>query len=192
MQRSENHFPTGRARGVTIAVEGFFAFMWFGWGQAAAPSLLVVPLAIGTVLGAVVGLIGVVIATRSSGRLAAVSDPAVRRRYGITVGIEFALIGAGAAVLGSTGLAPWITVWVCLIVGTHFFPLARVLGNPSLRPLGLLITAVAAVALVVGLASTVAPSTVTGPGAGACLLAFGLATLAAGGRIPVREQPLRR
>ena len=27
-------FPTGRDRGVTVAVEGFFAFAWFGWGQA--------------------------------------------------------------------------------------------------------------------------------------------------------------
>ena len=25
-------FPTGRDRGVTVAVEGFFAFVWFGWG----------------------------------------------------------------------------------------------------------------------------------------------------------------
>ena len=40
-------FPTGRDRGVTVAVEGFFAFAWFGWGQAAAPSWLVMPLAVG-------------------------------------------------------------------------------------------------------------------------------------------------
>jgi len=62
-------------------------------------------------------------------------------------------------------------------VGLHFFPLARVLANPSLRPLAALITAAAAAALVVGLSSTVAPSTITGPGAGLCLLAFGVATL---------------
>ena len=42
--------------------------------------------------------------------------------------------------------------------------------------------AVAAAALVTGLASAVAPSTVTGVGAGLCLLAFGMATLLAGGR----------
>jgi hypothetical protein len=40
-------FPTGRDRGVTVAVEGFFAFVWFGWGQAAPPSWLVAPLAVG-------------------------------------------------------------------------------------------------------------------------------------------------
>jgi hypothetical protein len=42
--------------------------------------------------------------------------------------------------------------------------------------------AVAAAALVTGLASSVAPSTITG--AGLCLLAFGLATLARGGPAP--------
>jgi hypothetical protein len=41
---------------------------------------------------------------------------------------------------------------------------------------------VAAAALVAGLTSAVAPSTVTGVGAGLCLLAFGVATLLAGGR----------
>jgi len=170
-------FPTGRACGVTAVVEGFFAFVWFGWGQAAAPSWLVVPFAVGTGLGAVVAVLGVLVAARSTGRLAAASDPAVRRRYGITVGVEFGLIGVGAAVLGAAGLARWIPVWVCVVVGVHFFSLSPVLANPSLRPLGALITAAAVAALVVGLASTAAPSTITGPGAGLCLLAFGVATL---------------
>jgi hypothetical protein len=55
-------FPTGRDRGVTVAVEGFFPFVWFGWGQAVPPSWLVVPLAVGdglapsTVTGAGAGL----------------------------------------------------------------------------------------------------------------------------------------
>jgi hypothetical protein len=33
-------FPAGRSWGVTVAVAGFFAFVWFGWGQAGAPSWL--------------------------------------------------------------------------------------------------------------------------------------------------------
>ena len=39
-------------------------------------------------------------------------------------------------------------------------------------------------ALAVGLASAVAPSMVTGPGAGLSLLAFGVATLPIGSRAP--------
>jgi hypothetical protein len=42
--------------------------------------------------------------------------------------------------------------------------------------LGALLIAVSAAAQIAGLVSSVAPSTVTGPGAGLCLLAFGLAT----------------
>ena len=160
-----------------MVVDGFFAFVWFGWGQAAAPSWLVIPLALGAAVGALLAVIGVVVAKRSPGPLPAMSDAAVRRRYGIIVGLEFGLLGAGAAGLGATGHSQWIPVWICFGVGVHFFPLASTLQNPTLRPLGVLLIAVAAAALVTGLASAVAPSTVTGPGAGLCLLAFGLATL---------------
>jgi hypothetical protein len=80
-----------------------------------------------------------------------------------------------------TGYYQWVPVWICFGVAVHFFPLASVLRNPTLRPLGVLLAAVAVAALVVGLASAVAPSTVTGLGAGLCLLAFGLATLLIGG-----------
>jgi hypothetical protein len=75
-------------------------------------------------------------------------------------------------------------VLICFGVGVHFFPLASTLQNSTLRPLGVLLIAVAAAALAAGLASAVAPSTVTGPGAGLCLLAFGLATLLIGSRAP--------
>jgi hypothetical protein len=174
-----NFFPVGRERGITVVFDGFFACVWFGWGQAAAPPWLVAPLAVGTVLSVLVAVVGVVVTTRSTGRLAVVSNPAVRRGYRITVGVEFTLAGVGAVALGTTGLAQWIPVWICLVVGVHFFPLARILENRSLVPLGALLTAIAAAALVVGLTSTVAPSTIAGPGTGLCLLAFGLATLLA-------------
>jgi hypothetical protein len=127
-------FPAGRDRGVTVAVEGFFAFVWFGWGQAAPPSWLVVPLAVGDGLAVLLTVAGVVLTIRSAG------------------------------------------------VGVHFFPLASTLANRSLRLLGVLLIAVAAAALATGLASGTAPSTVTGAGAGLCLLAFGLATLLTGSR----------
>src|SRR5512140_1305514 len=88
----ESAVPAGRSRGVTVAVEGFFAFVWFGWGQADAPSWLVIPLAVGTAAGALLAVAGVVVAKRSAGPLPAASDPAVRRRYGIIVGLEFGLL----------------------------------------------------------------------------------------------------
>lgn len=75
MERRANFFPVGRARGITVVVEGFFAFVWFGWGQAAAASWLIFPFAVGTGLGALVAVVGVVVTFRSTGRLATVRDP---------------------------------------------------------------------------------------------------------------------
>jgi hypothetical protein len=170
-------FPTGRDRGVTVVVEGFFAFVWFGWGQAAAPSWLVVPLAIGTGLAVLLTVAGIVLTNRSAGRLRVMADPRARRRYSIIVGLEFGLLGAGAAILGATGQYRWTPVLICAGVGAHFFPLASTLDNGSLRLLGGLLVVVAAAALTAGLASATGPSTVTGAGAGLCLLAFGLAAL---------------
>ena len=100
------------------------------------------------------------------------------------------VLGAGAAVLGATGQYRWIAVWICFGVGVHFFPLASTLANRSLQLLGMLL--VAAAALTAGLASATAPSTVTGTGAGLCLLVFGLATLLIGGRARPRQTSLFR
>ena len=112
-----------------MAVEGFFAFVWFGWGQASAPSWLVVPLAVGTGLAVLLAVAGVVVTRRSAGRLRVMADPRARRRYGIIVGLEFGLLGAGAAVLGATGQYRWTPVLICAGVGAHFFPLASTLGQ---------------------------------------------------------------
>jgi hypothetical protein len=76
-----------------VAVEGFFAFLWFGWGQAAPPSWLVVPLAAGGGLAVLLTVAGVVLTMRSAGPLRVMSDRAVRRRYSIIVGLEFGLLG---------------------------------------------------------------------------------------------------
>ena len=93
-----------------MAVEGFFAFVWFGWGQAAAPTWLVAPLAVGTGLAALLAVAGVVVTKRSAGRLRVMADPKARRRYSIIVGLEFGLLGVGAAILGVTGQYRWTPV----------------------------------------------------------------------------------
>jgi glycogen synthase len=64
------------------------------------------------------------------------------------------------------------------VVGVHLLPLAPLLRDRRLVALGVLVTIVALVALVVGLADTVTPSTVTGVGAGLLLLSFAIAELA--------------
>lgn len=178
---------SGRTRGIAAMIEGFFAIMWFGWGQAEAPSWLSTPLGIGSAAGAVLAIAGLVLTIRSKGQHTAMRDAAVRRRYNIIVGAEFALLAAGAALLSAVGLAHWIPVWVCAGVGIHFVPLSGVFRHLLLVPVGLLITAVAAAALIVGLSTSVAPSSVTGPGAGICLLVAGIIHLS--GLLPRTAQP---
>jgi hypothetical protein len=180
-QRSEGQqvAQSGRGRGIAAAIEGYFAAAWFGWAMAAAVPRLTQLLQIGIGLGALIAIAGIVLAVRSPAESTPMRDPAVRRRYWIVVGLEFALLGAGAAVLAISGLAQWAPVWICAGVGVHFIPLSRVLGDRFLVILGALITAVAVAALVVGLTSAVAPSTVTGAGAGLCLLITAAITLIA-------------
>ena len=45
------------------------------------------------------------------------------RSFGIAVGIEFALAGIGAAVLGRTRRNELTPAWVALVVGVHLVPL---------------------------------------------------------------------
>lgn len=170
---------TGRGRGVAALILGWFAAMWFAWGSAEpTPRWLTLLLQVGTVLALLVVVLGIVLAVRSPAESTPARDPAVRRQYGRLIGVEFAVIGIGSLVLGLAGLSEWIPVWVCAGVGIHFFPLSTVLGDPGLVVLGGLVTAVAVVALVVGSASGVAPGTVTGVGAGWCLLGSAALTLA--------------
>jgi hypothetical protein len=178
--------PNDRSRGIVALIEGFFAFMWFGWGQAEAPSWLSLPLLVGSCLGAIVALVGGVVAVRATGQRTAMAEREIRLRYNVIVGVEFLLIGVGVGVLGHTGSTRWIPVWVCAVVGVHFLPLARVFPGLFLVPLAWALgagrwapVAVALSALVLGLAPLTSPSTVTGPGAGLCLVAAAVATLLA-------------
>jgi len=63
------------------------------------------------------------------------------------------------------------------VVGVHFFPLAPVLDDPGLRPLGAAMIAVSVAALVVTLTKGVPPSTITGISAGLLLLGYAVMAL---------------
>jgi hypothetical protein len=165
-----------RTLAATAVVEGFFGFAWFGWGQADAPTALSVAFAVLSGAALVVAVLGVVAVRRSSGS-SPMADPATRRRYNVIVGIEFGVIVVGAIALGRAGAPDWIPVWVAAVVGVHFVPLAGVFPGTHLVALGVVVTAVALAALVVGLATDVAPGTVTGGGAGTALLVGGAAAL---------------
>lgn len=150
---------------------------WFGWGQEGPPGWLVPLLVTGSIVGFAVAVTGAIVGFRSPQQTAVLRDRAAYRRYGIIVGIEFGLAGIGAAILGATGQAAYVPVWICAVVGVHFFALAPVLRDRTLHPLGVLLCVVAVAALIVGPATDVLPSAVTGIGAGAALAGFGIAAL---------------
>ena len=117
-------------------------------------------------------------------------EPRSRRDRGVTALIEgflgMAWFGWGQA-NASPGLSAVLTAGsvlsalVAIAGGAHFFALAPLLEDRMLIPLGALTTAVAVTALVTGLATPTAPSSVTGAGAGTLLLVFAaLALLGAG------------
>jgi hypothetical protein len=93
--------PSRRDRGMTALIEGFFGFVWFGWGQADATSGLRPVLAAGGVLALLVAVAGAFQAFRNPVSDSSLHDPRAWRRYGVIVGVEFALAGAGAAALAA-------------------------------------------------------------------------------------------
>jgi hypothetical protein len=54
-----------------------------------------------------------------------VFDAATGRSFGIVVGVEVLLAGLGAWFLAYRRRTELIPPWVALVVGVHFFPLAR-------------------------------------------------------------------
>lgn len=161
------------------AVEGFFGFVWFGWGQEGPPRGVSIVLGVGAVLAVLVAIGAVLAARRVRDEPSPVSGAAAGKRFGIVVGIEFGLIGIGSAILGTTGHAEFIAAWACLVVGVHFLPLTRFFVGIGMVPLAVAVSFVGVAAFVVGATTTVLPSTVAGLGAGACLLGHGASMLRA-------------
>jgi hypothetical protein len=153
---------TPRDLAVTALILGVAAMMWFGWGQAQPPAGWALPLTIGTFAAIAVAGGSGSIAVRFRSGATAMADRRVRRGYGITVGIEVAACGLGAAGLGLAGHSPCIAPWILLVVGVHFVPLGRLFGSPYLVRAGLALSAVAIAGAVTGMVSDVAPSAVTG------------------------------
>jgi hypothetical protein len=176
--------PSRRDVGLNALFLGFFASAWFGWAQAEPAGSLTPWLNAGSVAALLAAVAGAVIGFRQPADTSALRVPGAGRRYGIIVGIEFGLAGVGAAVLAVTGATDYIPVWICAVVGVHFFPLAPVLRDRWLYPLGAALCLVALAGLIVALTTTTAASLVVGAGAGVLLLASAAAPLPYRGRAP--------
>ncbi|MET8351880.1 MULTISPECIES: hypothetical protein [unclassified Micromonospora] len=160
--------------GLTALYLGIFAMVWFSVPAAEQPlrALLVV----GSIAALLTAVVGVVLSARTRGA-GGPRDRATDRRYLLIVVAEFAAAGLGAAVLAAAGWSEYIPVLVCAVVGLHFFPLAPLLRDPLLRPLGVALCVVAVAGLVTALASAVSAGLVVGTGAGLLLLGYAVQAL---------------
>ncbi|MGC4874762.1 hypothetical protein ACLQ26_00640 [Micromonospora sp. DT43] len=161
--------------GLTALYLGIFAMVWFSVPAAEQPlrALLVV----GSLAALLTAVLGGMLSARTRGTSGGPRNRATDRRYLLIVIVEFVAAGLGAAVLVAAGWSAYVPVLVCLIVGLHFFPLAPLLADPLLRPLGVALCVVAAAGLVVGLASAVSAGLVIGTGAGVLLLGYAVQSL---------------
>lgn len=183
---------TGSPRTLATAasIEASFAFAWFGWGQAGPSAVVSGILAAGSVHAVLVAAIAFRAARRFRAQGSPLGDKAAAHRYGMIVGAEFALAGGGAAVCGATGHAEFIAAWVCVVVGVHFVPLGGFFPGAGMKPLGAAMCVVGGAGF--ALAETdVLPSTVTGLGAGVCLLVHAVILLDAArqGGAPASAKP---
>ena len=147
---------------------GALVTAWFGmlWALTGATALSVpLPVVIASVALSVTCTI-IALRARPASRRRGLSDRwRVRyRTIGIVQGLAIALVVAVAVALAAPGL---IAPVVCLVVGVHFLPLARVVDQPEYR-----LTGVALV--VVGLAGVVVLA-VAGPDAARALSGIGAA-----------------
>ncbi|WFF04684.1 hypothetical protein O7622_16520 [Micromonospora sp. WMMD1076] len=162
--------------GATAAIFGVFGFAWFGWAQEAPPKAWRPWLGIGSVLSMVAAIVGGIVTARTWDEGNSV-DERTGPVFGVIVLIEVVLCAAGAIWLQRAGRASLVPVWIALIVGLHFFPLAPLLGYPVLAIWAALVTLVALVGVVVARRRDLTPSAVVGAGTGVVLLAGAVTAL---------------
>ena len=152
----------------TTAWFGLMAFVWFGWSQEDPPRSWRVWLGVGSGAGIALAVtFGILTATNWS------SPTALEGSYpwfGVLVGAEVLLAGAGCLVLARRSASRWMAWWVALVVAAHFLPLALLLSDAGVAAVGV-VQLVALGALVPRLRGAGYPSSrLAGPTMGVTLL----------------------
>ncbi|MCM4081077.1 hypothetical protein [Paractinoplanes hotanensis] len=162
----------------TAAIFGFFASGWFGWAQEHPPATWRPWLLTGSVTALLTMVAGAVLTWLNRDATTAF-DEDTSRSFGIVVGLEVLLAGAGAVVLHVRGRRDLVPVWIALVVGLHLFPVAALLEFPLIYLVGALVTIAALVAVPVARSRARPVSAVNGLGVGGVLLTAALVCLVA-------------
>ena len=165
-----------RDAAATAAILGFFSTTWFGWAQEHPPKSWRPWLITGTVVSLATMLAGGILTSRhwSDGTA---FDENTSKTFGIVVGIEFVLAGAGAALLRARGKQDVTPVWIALVVGLHLFPVAAIIDYPLIHVVGALVTIAALAAIPVARSRSLPTSAMNGLGVGTALLVGALFSL---------------
>ena len=91
----DRDFSTRRDSGLTALILGCFAAAWFSWTPDVSGALAGA-LLIGSATAVIVAVFGGVRAIRAWPSGGVLNDPMAARRYGLVVGVEFAVGGVGA------------------------------------------------------------------------------------------------
>ncbi len=138
----------------------FFGAIWAAAGASALDGATGVVLLIVSVALAAVLCLGAVRLRRSARGLSRDDSPQAReqqkhvsRRFNLVFGLQGIAIALAVVLLGRYGLGSFIPAAVALIVGVHFFPLARLYGVRVYHVTGAVMCVIALVALLLAPAS---------------------------------------
>lgn len=181
-----------RGGAVGTGVLAYFALAWTGWGMSTGvPTAVELPVIAAAAVCSVAILIAAVRRYRRAGALPAGGQPAhgarINRRFGSIVAAEFIGLAVIARVLVVTGTSQLIPAMVCLGVGIHFFPLARLFHAPLYDRTGAALCLIALTAAVVTPLSGHAPLWTMVPGFGAAITLYVTCALLIRGNITGRR-----
>jgi len=147
-----------RGGAVAVAVLAWFALAWTGWGlSAGVPTAVEVSVVIAAASASAALIAASVLTYRRAASLPGGTQAArgrvVGRRFGLVVAAEFVGLAVVARLLTATHHAQLTPAVICLGVGVHFFPLARLFAAPIYHRTG------AALCLVAVLTAVLAPTT---------------------------------
>lgn len=165
-----------RDAAATAAIFGFFAASWFGWAQEKPPAGWRYALIGGSIVSLLIAIAGGIL-TWQNWSTGTAFTPETGRTFGLVVGLEFLIAGIGAGVLAAMRKGHRIAPWVALVVGAHFFPLARLIQYPLLIAVAVIVILVALVATPLARSQSIAVSAFTGLATGIVLLAAAISSL---------------
>lgn len=169
-----------RGRAIGTINLALFALAWTSWGLTGIGDSVAMPAIAAAVLCSVACVAGAILVFRRAaaapGSMDVARGRAVGRRFGAVVAAEFIGLAVIAWILGATGHSRLIPAVVCLGVGIHFFPLARLFAMPLYDRTGAALSLVAVATVVLAPLTGNATLWTLLPGIGAALVLYATCT----------------